>query len=95
MKLKQLLDIANKGYPDGFLEGFYDEEGKFKDGVEGDGLAKFVVCEIGETFDPKATNLAQLAEAERVIRQARIDLFGVENALIAKQAKREVHRRKG
>jgi hypothetical protein len=83
MKLKQLLDEANKGYPDQFLSGFYDDEGKLiTERVLGDGLARFVVTEISETFDAEATDEAQLHEARRVIEQAIIDLNGVRLALL-------------
>jgi len=82
LTLKEILDLANKGYPDGFLEGFYDENGKFKDPVPGDGLARFVVLEIGETFDPDDPKDVQLKAAIGVMEAAVRDLEGVIEALM-------------
>jgi len=82
LTLKEILDLANKGYPDGFLEGFYDGNGKFKDPIPGDGLARFVVLEIGETFDPDDPKDVQLKAAIGVMEAAVRDLEGVIEALM-------------
>ena len=66
MDIKELLDKANEGYPDGFLAEYYDDEGNFREG-RGDTLAEFIVVELIETFDPDATEEEQLDEAVRVM----------------------------
>jgi len=83
MKVKEILDIANKGYPERYLSQWYDDEGKFVDNIACDMLAEFVVRELIETFDDvdDADDIAQLLEAMRVIRAARDELDNVWSAL--------------
>jgi len=82
MTLVQLLNKANEGYEDHFLSEFYHPKtGKFNRKAEGDGLARFIVIEISETFDAEATDLQQVDEAIRVMTQARDDIRGVLRAL--------------
>lgn len=70
MKLLELLNAANEGYPDGYLAEYYDPNtGKRKSG-DGDTLAKFIVLELIDTFDSKATDDAQIEEALRVLDRA-------------------------
>jgi hypothetical protein len=87
MTLVQLLNKANEGYDDHFLsEYFHPKTGKFRK-AEGDGLARFIVIEISETFDAESTDLQQVDEAIRVMEQARDDIRGVLRVL--RTARRE------
>lgn len=86
MTLVQLLDLANQGYPDGFLAAYYDPEtGEPKDG-SGDTLALFIVRELQETFDPHASNKAQTIQAVRRLHKAQEDLSSVIAALAGQAA---------
>jgi hypothetical protein len=77
MTLVQLLNKANEGYDDHFLsEYFHPKTGKLRK-AEGDGLARFIVIEISETFDAEGTDLQQVDEAIRVMVQAQVDIRGV------------------
>ena len=81
MKLLELLNAANEGYPDGYLAEYYDPyTGKRKSG-DGDTLAKFIVLELIDTFDSKATDDAQIGIATQMLERARTDLLGVIQAL--------------
>jgi hypothetical protein len=80
LKTKELLDIANKGYPDGFLATYYDKNGKFCEST-GDSLARFIVVELIETFDPKLTDEEQLDSAVRTLERAKQDIQDVINSL--------------
>ena len=81
MKLVEILNKANEGYDDGFLTEYYNETtGELKDGF-GDGLAKFIVVEIAETYDSEASDEDQINEAVRVLEAAKQDLDGVIDAL--------------
>ena len=81
MKLLELLNAANEGYPEGYLAEYYDPDtGKRKSG-DGDTLAKFIVLELIDTFDFKSSDDAQIDEATRVLESARRDLLGVIEAL--------------
>lgn len=81
MKLNELMARASAGYPDG-LEMFYDEEsGEPLKDASGDTLAKFVVIEISETFDPDCTDEEQVEEAIRVMSKGVEELQSVVDAL--------------
>lgn len=67
---KELLDLANEVYDDGFLANYYTKEGKVKNG-SGDTLAKFIVIELLETFDPKAEKKNQLRTAMEAMESAK------------------------
>ncbi len=72
--LLELLNLANDAYPDGFLGEYYDAntgERRISSGVS---LARFIVAELTETFDPEAPRAAQLAEARNASGQA-VDAF--------------------
>lgn len=81
MTLKELLDYANLGYPEAYLEVYYDEEGKFNPAGSGDGLARFIVEEIIETYDASSSDEEQLREAIRVMERAVEHVHGVVEAL--------------
>lgn len=88
MKIKELLDIANSGYPDQSLSEYYDAQGKPKKG-HGDGLAQFVVIEICETFEEDGESDDQLWEARRAMTTAIEELHGVCEAL--RKGERRIH----
>ncbi|KXA97690.1 hypothetical protein AKJ38_00560 [candidate division MSBL1 archaeon SCGC-AAA259I14] len=79
VELKELLDIANEGYPDGYLSHYYDD-GNLLDG-HGDTLARFIVIEIIETYAPGESDREQLDTAITAIERAKKDTEGVIRAL--------------
>ena len=81
LTLAGLLNMANEGYSDGYLSEYFDTEtGEPRDG-EGDTLAKFIVLELKDTFDPDATREEQIEEARRVLNNAIRDIEQVIQAL--------------
>jgi hypothetical protein len=75
MKLSTIISIANMAYPDGLVEQ------AFQGDHVGDGLAEFIVRELRDTYDPKASSLDQLEEAARVMESALKELTDVKEAL--------------
>ena len=73
MKLKTLIEIANKAYPDGMVGLYFDEP----DGHHGDTLAKFISRELTETFDETASDEVQLETARRVMLTAANEISSV------------------
>jgi hypothetical protein len=70
--LEDIIQIADRIYPDGLVGQ------AFKTGdCVGDTLAEFIVRELKDTFDPKATALDQVNEAQRVIARASTQLGDV------------------
>jgi hypothetical protein len=80
MKIKQLLDRANSGYPEGYLATYYNWKGQTRRG-KGDTLAQFIVNELTETFDPDYDDKAQVEQATYVLGEAIKDLQGAINGL--------------
>ena len=76
MTLKQMLKKIDKSYPDGLVKG----------AKKGDTLATFIVSELEETYDPKATDLHKLARAHITMVRVAQDVAGVRAALV------ELHR---
>jgi len=71
MKLNDIMEVVDKAYPDGFTQNYWDASAKRPDPTgSGDTLAEFVVREIYETYDKRATSKQQLEEAARVMRRA-------------------------
>lgn len=82
MTLLELMEKANRLYPDGQLAEYYDKDGKFWNNPHGgDGLARFIVVELNETYDPDISDAKQLAEAVHVLVRAHNDLDAVIAAL--------------
>ena len=81
MTIKEILDIAAAGYGDDVIRGLYAEAGRFQDVADGDTLARFIVLELIETFDPEATEVEQLKQAVRVMNNATTDVRNVRNTL--------------
>lgn len=79
MQLIDLMNMANKGYDDGFLAAYFDQEtGGFVDNPEGgDTLARFIVIELNETFSEGDDNDSQIAAAGQALENAQRDLEGV------------------
>ncbi len=81
MQILELLNLANKGYSDGELVEFYDEEtGDIVEG-EGDTLALFIVRELMSTFQRGVEDAAQISEAIRAMTVAKKELESVIKAL--------------
>lgn len=76
--LKELLDLANEAYDDGYLSNYYTKEGKLKKNGSGDTLAKFIVIELIETFDTKKDKKTQLYTAMQAVRVAKEQLWDLE-----------------
>ena len=81
MTLLDLLNQANTGYPDGFLERYYLAGSGEPVANSGDTLAGFIVAELRDIFDPKETDENQLEEAARVLEKARADPASTISAL--------------
>ena len=84
MKINELLEIVHQAYPNEQTRCCWDPIGRQVCPGSGDTLAEFVVQEIAETYDPKATDKAQLEEAARLMRWACIELEAVIKALEAR-----------
>lgn len=84
MTLVELLNIANKGYPDGYLAELYDPEtgDPVPDADEkGDTLALCILRDLRDTFVPDSTREEQFTEAIRIMKVVRDDVQGVLHAL--------------
>lgn len=83
MLLVELLKKADQGYSDiGGLSDYYDSTtGELNVEAGGDLLAKFVVTELIETFEPEASDESQINQAIGLIRNADYALQDVWRAL--------------
>lgn len=81
LTLLELLNLANDAYPDGFLAEYYDAKTGERQQGGGDSLARFIVAELSETFDPNAPRTAKLQEARNALNHAVDDLERVIEAL--------------
>ena len=79
MKIGELIALASEAYDaDGVMMSYWNSKtNKPKRGRYGDSLAEFVVQELYETFDPKASDSKQLEEAIRVMDIAASQLVDV------------------
>lgn len=95
MRLVEIMRIANKGYEASdttrwpgqaaiiTLRGFFDPKtGVPLEDEVGDGLAKFIVREIYETYEQKASDTDQLAAVERVLVRAREEIDSTINSIV-------------
>ena len=71
MTLKELVDIANKAYPDDLVAR------AFQGDDVGDTLALFIVRELKDTYDEEATSATQLKLARLSMHVAQCELAGV------------------
>jgi hypothetical protein len=78
MKLEELIEIINKGYPDDKITEAYFRlmlPGSNNENIEiGDDLAVFIVREIMETFAPGKNKHDQLTAARRVMDTAQKEI---------------------
>ena len=77
MELEELIKIASAGYPDGLVMLYFKEP----DTHHGDGLAKFVMAELSDTYEDEGTDEEQLAAAVHYIETAQKQLHEVITAL--------------
>ncbi len=68
-----VLKAANRHYPDGYLENYFDDAGEFVDG-SGDTLAEFIVRELSQTVPDYDDPEERLSVARGVLVQAKQDL---------------------
>jgi hypothetical protein len=93
MKLMDLLLISEEAYTASFPESSLlrlvnRRTGRPRQRLPspiGDTLALFIVRELSETFDPDASDDEQIAEAIRVLSQAKDDLENMVSALEGRQ----------
>jgi hypothetical protein len=85
MTKDRLIEIASEGYPDGMIALYWDKTAQRVDMKtnHGDGLAKFIACELSYTYDPEATQDAQLGELVRVMNTAIRELTSVVRSAVA------------
>ena len=90
MKLNELLEIVHRAYPDEQTREYWNPETQRPCGGAGDTLAEFIVREIADGFDAKATDRAQVADALLAMHRAQGELGAVAKAL---ERRLERHRR--
>ncbi len=75
MRLHQLVEAAGKCYPEEFVTRHFDPvRERVRRLRAGDTLAGFIVAELLETYEPESADQEQVAEAIRVLEQAKTDL---------------------
>ena len=85
MDINDIMRIAGNAYVDAFTDIFWDYDKKEpKYDESGDTLAKFIVIELYETYDPDAPTEAQLMTAANAMIVAYQDVREVANALTDK-----------
>ncbi len=88
MKLEELIEIVNKGYPDGKVKEAFDlmmvEDGLVEslESQVGDGLAVFIAREISETFDPELESKSQIFNAVNILATAVNEIEKVQAKLL-------------
>ena len=90
MKLNELLEIVHRAYPDEQTRECWNPKTQGPCGGGGDTLAEFIVREIADGFDAKATDRAQVADALLAMHRAQGELGAVAKAL---ERRLERHRR--
>ena len=90
MKLNELLEIVHRAYPDEQTRECWNKKTQRPCGGAGDTLAEFIVREIADGFDAKATDRAQVADALLAMHRAQGELGAVAKAL---ERRLERHRR--
>ena len=66
LKLLDIIKIVDAAYGDGEVMRYHAEP----DGWHGDGLARFIECEIRETYEDDDSDGGKLRNAERVMQTA-------------------------
>ena len=82
MKLDELIEIVNKGYPDDMIMEAFNNRLKLSNKGIGDDLAVFIVREITETFNENMPDIEQLTEALRVLECASTEIDNVMDILL-------------
>ena len=90
MTLNELLEIVHLAYPDELTRECWNPETQRACGGAGDTLAEFIVREIADGFDAKATDRAQIADALLAMHRAQGELAALAKAL---DRRLERHRR--
>ncbi len=85
LALAELLNLVNDVYPDGFLGEYFDAQTGRQQQGSGDSLARFIVAELTENFDPYASRTAQLNEARTSLLNAIDVLNQVVEGLLQQQ----------
>ena len=67
MTLRDIIVAVDASYGDGLLLSEHDHHEERGEHASGDGLAAFIVTELRETYEPRQSREAQLAEAKRVL----------------------------
>lgn len=75
--LKTIIETIDTVYPDSMIQLYAKRKVRL-----GDGLAEFIVDEIGDVFDENASNDVNLDEAERVMNMAISELEAVREAIV-------------
>ena len=81
MKLIELMQKANAGYPDGFLANYYHPKTGQKKRGSGNGLAQFIAVELIETFSDDTDEDAQIQTAVQMLENAIRDIQATIDAL--------------
>jgi hypothetical protein len=79
LKLADILNAANKHYDEGYLRVFFNKMANEQSASSGDTLAKFIVCELRETFNGESSRKPQIATAVRALERAKKD---IQNAIV-------------
>ena len=90
LSARELLDRANRGYPDGYLSEYYTKNGEVRRRGSGDGLARFIVTELVDTHDPELAEEEQVDEAVHVLERARDEVQGTIDALRKREKSSEM-----
>ncbi len=95
LTLIELVTLASEGYETAFPDCPLTEQcqpdgtplsaKEYEKASIGDTLGRFIVIELADTFDPKASRTEQVKEAFRVIHRAKDDLKQVCDALKKKR----------
>lgn len=85
MTLDRIIDMIDPAYEDGLIRAYFEEP----DVAHGDGLAKFIVDELRETYDETAPEQVQLDQAFGALTSALKQLWAVRDALIRPPPSRE------
>ena len=96
MTPNELIKIASAAYPDGLIATEYwnfRRECPRRNPKGGDTLALFIANEIADTYDPDASDEAQINTVLNALAAARGDLEAVSTALTGELAKRQMARR--
>ena len=81
MTLSELLELVHRAYPDEQTRECWNPKTQRPCGGAGDTLAEFIVREIADGFDAKATDRVQVADALLAMHRGQGELGAVAKAL--------------